>query len=471
MPLSEIDPARFAAIIENSSDAIVSKGLDGTVQTWNPAAERLFGWSAEEMIGQSIRRIIPDDRQAEEDAILARVQAGDLVPRFQTIRQTKTGERIPIAVTVSPIRNADGAIVGASKIANDLRQQAQLRETKDQFTALADNIPQLAWIADSEGWIYWYNRRWYDFTGTTLADMEGWGWQKVHHPDHVERVTAHFREAVASEEPWEDTFPLRRHDGTFRWFLSRANPLRNEAGRVILWCGTNTDVTDQREASERIALLMQEVNHRARNMLATIQAIINRSAGLSSEELAVSLKNRIRALAQNQELLNGGDWSGARIVDIVSTQTMHVADAGSARIHLTGPKDLILKAPAAEALGLAIHELATNAVKYGALSVPGGRVDVHWEVTDEDGEQKFTISWREIGGPAVTAPARSGFGAILIARNVELAFAAPVSVEWEPEGLTWHTSAATDHVLADTVEQIQALSAFGPGVAERPVAN
>ena len=87
--------------------------------------------------------------------------------------------------------------------------------------------------------------------------MEGWGWQKVHHPDHVERVTAHFKEAVASGEPWEDTFPLRRHDGTFRWFLSRANPLRNEAGQIILWCGTNTDRdSDQREASERIALLM-----------------------------------------------------------------------------------------------------------------------------------------------------------------------------------------------------------------------
>lgn len=471
MSLSEFDAARFAAIIENSSDAVVSKALDGTVQTWNRAAERLFGWTAEEMIGESIRRIIPDDRQEEEDTILARVTAGELVPRFPTVRLSKSGERIPIAVTVSPIRDAEGRIVGASKIANDLRQQAQLRETRDQFTALADNIPQLAWIADGAGWIYWYNKRWYDFTGTTLADMEGWGWQKVHHADHVERVTEHFKEAVASGEPWEDTFPLRRHDGVFRWFLSRANPLRDEAGQVILWCGTNTDVTDQREASERIALLMQEVNHRARNMLATIQAIINRSAGLSSEELAVSLKSRIRALAQNQELLNGGDWSGARIVDIVATQTMHVAEAGSGRIHLTGPKDLILKAPAAEALGLAIHELATNALKYGALSVPDGRVDVDWEVAEEDGETTLTIGWRERGGPPVKAPARTGFGSILIARNVEQAFAAPVTVEWAPEGLTWHTTAPAERVLAESVEQIQALSAFGPGLSERPLAN
>ena len=257
----------------------------------------------------------------------------------------------------------------------------------------------------------------------------------------------------------------------FRWFLSRANPLRDETGQIVLWCGTNTDVTDQREASERITLLMQEVNHRSRNMLATVQAIINRSDRLSNEELSISLKNRIRALAQNQDLLNGGDWSGARIVDIFTTQTMHAAEAGSDRIHIAGSNDLVLKAPVAEALGLAVHELATNALKYGALSVPGGRVDVKWQVAGRKGAKTLNIAWRERGGPPADNPGRRGFGTILITRNVEQAFGAPVTMEWNAEGLTWLANAPVSRVLADAIDDVPALSAFGPGLTGETLAN
>lgn len=465
------DLSYLAAIVENSSDAIISKDLDGTIRSWNHAAERLFGWTADEMIGQTIRRIIPDDRQGEEDAILARVLQGDLIPKFQTVRLSCTGDLIPIAVTVSPIRDEHGTIVGASKIANDLRQREELRETNTRFAALADNIPQLAWIADGEGWIFWYNRRWYDFTGTTLEEMEGWGWQAVHHPDHIDRVTAHFRQALASGEPWEDTFPLRRHDGQFRWFLSRANPVRNAEGAVTLWCGTNTDVTDQREASERIALLMQEVNHRARNMLATIQAIINRSAGMSGADLTQSLKARIRALAHNQELLNGGDWSGARIVDIVATQTMHVVEGAADRVRIDGPPDVILKATPAEALGLAIHELATNATKYGALQVPEGHVEIEWALGGDEIDPMLVIVWRERGGPPVEEPSRTGFGSILIRRNMEQVFGGPVTMRWAPDGLEWQVEARAGAVIAETVESIDTHGAFGPYVAPPPLAH
>ena len=114
-PDPDIDAARFAAIIASSTDAIISKSLDGTVQTWNPAAEALFGWSAAEMVGESIRRIVPEDRAEEEDRILARIRAGHTVPKFSTKRLTKSGETVPIAVTVSPVRDASGRIVGASK--------------------------------------------------------------------------------------------------------------------------------------------------------------------------------------------------------------------------------------------------------------------------------------------------------------------------------------------------------------------
>jgi PAS domain S-box-containing protein len=127
-----------------------------------------------------------------------------------------------------------------------------LRDSEARFRELADNISQFAWTADQAGWIYWYNKRWYDYTGTTLEEMQGWGWQKVHHPEHVERVVRRIRESFETGKAWEDTFPLRGRDGTYRWFLSRALPIRNEAGDIVRWFGTNTDLSEQIEAENAL---------------------------------------------------------------------------------------------------------------------------------------------------------------------------------------------------------------------------
>jgi PAS domain S-box-containing protein len=134
-----------------------------------------------------------------------------------------------------------------------------LRESETRFRELADNISQFAWTADAKGWIYWYNKRWHDYTGTTLEDMQGWGWQKVHHPEHVDRVVQRIRQSFENGTPWEDTFPLRSKDGTYRWFLSRALPIRNEAGEVVRWFGTNTDVTEQIEAENALREALQSL--------------------------------------------------------------------------------------------------------------------------------------------------------------------------------------------------------------------
>ena len=142
------------------------------------------------------------------------------------------------------------------------RAEAGLREREDRFRTLADNIPQLAWMADGKGWIFWYNRRWYDYTGTTLEEMQGWGWKSVHHPDHLERVVEKVSRHFETGEVWEDTFPLRGKDGRFRWFLSRAIPIRDDAGRVARWFGTNTDVTEQRLLADAATALASSLNHR-----------------------------------------------------------------------------------------------------------------------------------------------------------------------------------------------------------------
>lgn len=387
---AEAAQARLAAIVMSSNDAIISKSLDGTITTWNPGAERIFGYAAEEMIGQSILRLIPPDLHDEEKDILARLTGGEPINRYETERVRKDGSRLLVSLTIAPIYNAAGNIIGASKIGRDItqrkqaeealrasenlkssildsaldaiitmdhegkvvsfnpaaeqifglrcadvvgqalaemiiperlrerhyqglahylasgegpvlsrrievpalhangrefqielsinrivgtepplftatlrditeRQQAQdaLRESEERFRVMADNISPLAWMADPDGSIFFYNQRWYDYTGKTPEEMQGWGWEKVHHPDHLSRMLLPWKAALESGQPWEDTFPLRGKDGDYRWFLSRAFPIRDTDGKIVRWFGTNIDIDDHRRAMEELASALQ----------------------------------------------------------------------------------------------------------------------------------------------------------------------------------------------------------------------
>ena len=175
---------------------------------------------------------------------------------------------------------------------------AALAESEARFRAIADSIPQHAWMADESGSIYWYNQRWFEYTGTTLADMRGWAWQSVHHPDHVERVTAKFRQAIADKAPWEDTFPLRARDGSWRWFLSRALPVRDQATNSFSWFGTNTDITEHiAYETERERLLHSE--HAAR--VAAEDAELARTRFLAT--MSHELRTPLNAIGGYTELL------------------------------------------------------------------------------------------------------------------------------------------------------------------------
>ena len=440
----------LGAIIQSSSDAIISKSLEGIIASWNPAAEKLFGYRPEEIIGRSIRTLIPADRQQEEDEILTAIKNGKTVRNRETIRLHKDGTKLRIVVTVSPIHDDKGAIVGASKIVRDIttlyENEKQLQDSLARFEALADNISQLAWMADKTGSIFWYNKRWYEYTGTTLDEVKGWGWQKIHHPDHVDRVTERLQHSWDTGEPWEDTFPLRGEDGRFRWFLSRAMPVYDEDGGISLWFGTNTDITEQKQHEEQIEFLLGEVNHRAKNMITLVQAIARQTAA-SGDEFMPRFTERMQSLAASQDLLVSSGWRGARTDEVVNSQLGHFKDLIGTRIHLEGP-EVRLKSAAAQSLGMALHELATNAGKYGALSNDTGTVHIAWKAVN-NGSSRFEITWTETGGPPVEAPERRGFGSTVIEKMARIAFGQPVKLEFRPEGVFWHLRSIDDRVFED----------------------
>ncbi|MGE8135383.1 PAS domain S-box protein [Novosphingobium subterraneum] len=439
--------AHLSAIIQSSDDAIISKDLQGTVLSWNPAATRIFGFAEADMIGQSIRRLIPEDRQAEEDDILARIARGERVKSFDTVRQRQDGALISVSLTVSPIYDQAGKIVGASKIARDItaREEGQraLRESEMRFRMLADNITQLAWVADRSGWIGWYNKRWYDYTGLAEGDCDGWGWDQVHHPDHLERVLAHFKTSMESGVEWEDTFPLRSGDGEYRWFLSRALPIRDASGAILYWFGTNTDVTDMLEKEEQIRVLLMEVNHRSKNLLAVVQALARRS-GCQDPDFLHRFERRLASLSANQDLLVRRGWSTILMDELAEAQLAILGREARAQIELRGAS-IPLSPRSAEIIGMALHELATNALKYGALAAPAGKVVLCWEETAD----RFVIDWRESGVPLICVPTHHGFGTTLMRHIPARSLDAQVTIDYAPTGLHWRLdcSLATARML------------------------
>lgn len=257
--------SRLAAIVESSDDAIVSKTLDGVITTWNAGAERMFGYTAAEAVGKPVTILFPPGGEVEEQSILDRLRSGNRIEHYETIRLRKDGTPLHVSLTVSPLKDATGQIVGASKIARDISDRVRFMQTlqrsESELRALADSIPQLAWMANRDGYIFWYNRRWYEYTGTTPEEMEGWGWEKVHDPTTLPTVVDKWKHSLATGVPFEMEFPLRGADGNFGWFLTRVEPLRDEQGRIVRWFGTNTDVTEQRR--QEVALKASEARLRA----------------------------------------------------------------------------------------------------------------------------------------------------------------------------------------------------------------
>lgn len=284
-----VTPADLDLLLNQSRDALVMLDDRWCFRYVNDRAVAGLGKSRERLLGASIWALFPDlaggifyeeAHRAMRDEAEVAFQAYDPVWGCRlAYRLVPAPGRLMVATTElsgRPVADSSGdgettARVEAhrrleAELAERRRTEEALRDHELAFTTLANSIPQLAWMADADGWIFWYNQRWYDYTGTTLEEVEGWGWQKVHHPEHLRRVVARIRRAFERGEPWEDTFPLRSEDGTYRWFLSRALPIRDREGRVVRWFGTNTDVTEIRAMEEELRASESRFRHLAERL-------------------------------------------------------------------------------------------------------------------------------------------------------------------------------------------------------------
>lgn len=310
--LGEQSQAMLAAIVAASDDAIVSKSLEGVIRSWNAGAERLLGYSEEEMIGRSIHTIIPPELREEENNILAKIRAGERIEHFETVRLAKNGRRVELSLTVSPIIDARGNIVGASKVARDISAQKRaaraLKASEERFRLMADAAPVLIWMTDTEDRATWFNRRWLDFTGQSMDEsIRNGGWTAGLHPDERQQVLQNFRQHCKAHEHYTMEHRLRRADGEYRWLLVNALPLQYDdvfSGYI----GSCVDITDRKQAEETLRL----EDRRKTEFIAT---------------LAHELRNPLAPIRNALEILNIAEyepelWSRSR--DIIERQLSHM---------------------------------------------------------------------------------------------------------------------------------------------------
>jgi PAS domain S-box-containing protein len=298
----------LASIVESSDDAIITTNLDGIITSWNKSAERLYRYAAEEVIRKPVTILTPSERRDEEPEILARIRRGEHTHHFESVRQRKDGSLINISLTVSPIRNAQGEIIGASKIARD--------------------------------------------------------------------------------------------------------------------------ITEQKRREEHIAMLAREAEHRTKNILATVQATVNLSQSKTLRGLKDVIEGRIRALANVHALFVESRWKGAELSSLVRQQlSPYLRD--NVRAHIDGPQ-VLLDPNTAQTVAVILHELATNAAKYGALSRAKGRVEVKWSLAVND---QLSLTWTEKRGPAVKRPTHQGFGTRVMERLIRDQHKGELRLDWRTEGL------------------------------------
>jgi PAS domain S-box-containing protein len=433
--------ALLAAVVASSMDAVFSIDANAKVQTWNLAAERLYGYTAAEAIGQPLSFLAPNPSEYAPGTRFQRVLQGEQI-YFETSRRRKDGSLVEVGISSGPIRDSSANVVGVSIVHREIserkRTERDLRQVHEWLEMTQEAGDVAPWGYDLDiGEVRWtkqlYRQLNYDSSRATpsLSAFR----ERVHSED--QRRLDEVRERERDAEPgtqFQIELRLTRQDGTLSWIDRRSRVIEQEGRRRII--GVNVDITERKKQEDNLRFIMGELSHRTKNLLTVVQAMASQTARYSRTfaDFEERFLGRIRALSQSHDLLVSQNWSGAPLRDLILTQlTPFVED--QARVQAEGPS-IFLRAEAAQSLGIILHELATNASKYGALSVPDGKIMIRWDIAPAS----VRLSWRERDGPAVKPSIHPGFGRLVIERMAGDMFGSTAQLELLPSGVCWSAS-------------------------------
>jgi PAS domain S-box-containing protein len=437
---------RLRAIVEEATDyVILTTDANNVIESWMPGAQAVFGWTPEEAIGQPLEiTFTPEDRAAgvpEEEFAQAREHGVAPDVRWH---QCKDGSRVFIDGSTRTRRGATGAFEGVLKIGRDAtarrRFEEALRESEERFRQFADASADVLWIRDAETLTYEYVspafERIYGMPGEEL--MSGntiKRWAELIVPEDRDAAMKNLRRVRGGEQVTHQ-FRILRPDGAIRWIEDTDFPLLGLDGQVERIAGIGKDVTEAKQAADRQRLLLAELQHRVRNILTVVRSVASRTGENSPEveDFLSHFDGRLGTLARTQSAVIRTEDVSVDLEEMVRDELLAVA-ADEDRIEVSGPT-VRLRQRAAENLALAVHELTTNAVKYGALSSRDGRLSVTWDVRKPNGQELLTLHWRESGVRAIDAnPKRTGFGRQLIERALPYELGADTSLKFAAGGV------------------------------------
>ncbi len=354
--------------------------------------------------------------------------------------------------SMKPWRSADGSIGGALLFSEVITRQVEARhalaESEARFRATFENAAVGVAHLGSD-------LRWLRANGA-LCRILGWPHKElivkslrdISHRDDLANDLAQIAQIRGGKiDSYSMDKRYLRKGGEIVWCRPTVSCVRRSDGSIEYFVIVVEEISARKHAEEQLHLLMRECNHRAKNMLSLVQAIARQTAGREPEHFVRRFNERIQALAASQDLLIRNHWQGANLEDLVRAQLAHFADLIGSRIAVDGPR-LHLNAAAAQAIGLTLHELATNAGKYGALSTGAGRVDVRWEMTGSD---TFTMSWTESNGPPTRPPDRRGFGSTVIDSMAKGSLGGEVQLDYGASGLVWRLTCPAANAAESTM--------------------
>ncbi len=383
----------LASIVEFSDDAIVSKDLNGIISTWNRGAERLFGYTAEEAVGKPVTILIPLDRHDEEPGILARLRRGERIDHYETVRQRKDGTLLDISLTVSPMRDSTGRIIGASKIARNITEQkraeARLRESERRLQELLGAIPAAIYTTDAHGRVTYYNQAAAELAGREpVIGSDEWcvSW-KLFRPDGTPLPHDECPMAVALKEGRtirDAEAVLERPDGVRIPFIPYPTPLRNEAGELVGAINMLVDISERRHAETQQRILLNELNHRVKNNMQMLQSLLYTAArqtrNAEAKAILADASGRIAAMAAAQRVLYGTldatRFSARDFVEAVC-ESARQAFPAAITVDCEASPDA-LPNDSAMPLALILNELLTNAMKHGLNGKQDGTIRVRF---------------------------------------------------------------------------------------------